>query len=61
MQNIGKRRDGPEIEIALILRGSVASALLNAALARKVKLIDLLADVIEAVCEENLFAAVVDV
>jgi hypothetical protein len=60
MKNIGKRRNGPEIELALTLRGDVAAALINASMVRKVKPIDLLADVIEAVCADDLFAAVVD-
>lgn len=60
MKNIGKRRDGPELEVELTMRGDIASALINAAMARKMRPIDLLADIIETVCKDDLFAAVVD-
>lgn len=60
MKNIGKNNSGPVIEINLLLRGQVAAALLSAAIARKVPAIDLLADVIETICAENLFDAVID-
>lgn len=60
MKFIGESRSGPVIEIELGLRGSVAAALINEANARNVRPIDLLADVIENVCTDNLFSAVVD-
>jgi hypothetical protein len=60
MKNIGKRRDGPEFDVELTLRGSVASALINAAFARNMRPIDLLANVIEMVCQDDMFNAVLD-
>lgn len=60
MKNIGKRRDGPEIEITLTLRGEVAAALINAALARRARPVDILADTLEAICRDQLFDAILD-
>lgn len=60
MKNVGQGRDGPEIEIELRLRGDVAAGLINAANGRGMRPIDLLASVIETVCTEDLFTAVVD-
>jgi hypothetical protein len=60
VKNIGKRRDGPELEVHLILRGTVAAKLLSAAIQRNCKPVDLLADVIETVCNDDLFDAVID-
>lgn len=58
---IGKRLDGPEVEVNLSLRGSLACALINAAAARHVDASVLLADIIETVLTDDLIAAVVDV
>lgn len=58
---IGKRRDGPEIDIKLELRGDLARALINAAKARKIDASELLADIIEMVLTDDLIAAVCDV
>lgn len=60
MKNVGKRRDGPELELNLMLRGDVAAALVNAAMARGRRPIDVLADVIEAGCADDLFTAMLD-
>ena len=56
----GRRADGPEITLSLRLRGDCAASLINAALARKAKPADLLADTIESLCRDQLFDAILD-
>jgi hypothetical protein len=60
MRNIGDKRGGPVIEIELRLTGKIAANLITEALARNVKPIDLLADIIEHCCRDKLFDAVID-
>ncbi len=57
---VGPQTDGPKLMINLTLRGNAAAALINAAMARQQRPVDLLADAIEAICRDNLFAAVID-
>lgn len=56
----GRRADGPALEAHFLLRGNVAAGLINAALIRGVRPIDLLSKAVEAICTENLFDAVLD-
>lgn len=60
MKSIGGRIASPEITINIKLRGSCAISLINAALARRKKPVDVLADTIEAICRDDLFDAVMD-
>jgi hypothetical protein len=53
-------RDEPVTDISLQLRGKLSAALLAEAKRRKRDPADLLADVIEAVIADNLFAAVLE-
>lgn len=57
---LGGVNDGPVLQVSLTLRGGCASAVINAALARKSRPIDVLADAIEILCTDNLFDALLD-
>ena len=59
-RNIGKRLDGPELDVELTLRGAIAAALINAAVERGLRPVVLLANIIEHVIADNLISAVVD-
>ena len=60
MKNVGKRHDVPEYDVSLRLRGKVAASLIAEALTRRHHPIELLADVIEAIARDDLWAAILD-
>jgi hypothetical protein len=49
-----------ELEITMTLRGPLAAALLSEARRRKRRPVDVLADVVETIIQDDLFAAVLE-
>ena len=49
-----------EIEVAMVLKNDLAKKLIQEAAKRNRPPVDLLADVVEAAIEDNLFAAILD-